>query len=953
MGVDRDRTGDAPQRDRGDAGGNVRAMPPRGGERVGRYVILYRLGEGGMGVVYAAYDPQLDRKIAIKLVRASKGRSTRQAAMLHEAQLLARLSDPHVVAIHDVGMVDDAVFVAMDFVDGETLRRWAVAPGRKVAEIVAAYRQAGAGLAAAHRAGIVHRDFKPDNALVDRQGRVQVLDFGLAHTDESATPDDPPPRTHAGRPTGTPVYMAPEQHRREPPRPASDQFSFCVSLYEALWRRLPWGGLEGAALTAAIVEGPPVDAPRLPGVTAELRKAILRGLERDPAARHPSMDALLEALARATARGRRRRRSQMVAAIVATGAVAWVAGRTLGPATVGCDDADRRLSDAWSDERAAAVEQAFAQTGRPHATRTAATVHGLLDAYTTQWTSAWRDACEATHVFREQSSELLDLRMACLDQRRQRLDALVGLFAEADGPLVDRAAEATLALPEVAACADTAALRRRASGRTDPQARAELDDVASRISQAQSLDAAGRFFDGATLAEIAAKEAGAIGDPALVAEANLAWGLVLDNAGRHEQAAEVLRRAAIAAEDADDDRLLTDARTALVAVVGERLQRIEEANVWADLARASLERIGRDPRRESRLEQDLALVLEYTGKLDDVLVHQRRALALASEPGATNEVERARLFIDIAMTLAELGAHDEALERGEAGLEIWRNAYGEDHPRTAAAMGALGVVHDRRGDMATARQWYETSFLAYARALGQDNPRTAEMLGNLAIAEIGLGDVTRAVEHFERALSILRTNHPGDDPAVAGAHQNLGSAYRVAGRHDDALEQHRAALAMRERLFGPEDPRIASSLVGLANVLEESLGRPAEALVLRERALAVRERAVGPDDPSLCLDLANLAHNLLATGDVVRARARAERAMGLASSSATSADDRAYATIVLARILASGTDAADREHARALVDRVRASATTSPDDAVERLVAATQAALAAAATAPK
>ena len=151
-----------------DEGGTLAVLPLRGGEHVGRYVILYRLGKGGMGVVFAAYDPQLDRKVAIKLMRPrGRGRTSMgQAAMLREAQALARLSHPHVVAIHDVGVLGNQVFVAMDFLEGETLRRWAASERRSVADIVRVYLQAGEGIAAAHRAGIVHRDFKPDNVIV-------------------------------------------------------------------------------------------------------------------------------------------------------------------------------------------------------------------------------------------------------------------------------------------------------------------------------------------------------------------------------------------------------------------------------------------------------------------------------------------------------------------------------------------------------------------------------------------------------------------------------------------------------------------------------------------------------------------------------------------------------------------------------------------------------------------
>ncbi|MBC8070612.1 MAG: serine/threonine protein kinase, partial [Deltaproteobacteria bacterium] len=319
-------------------GGELAVLPLRGGEHVGRYVILYRLGKGGMGVVYAAYDPQLDRKLAIKLMRPRSGGRARagQTAMLHEAQALARLSHPNVVAIHDVGLLGERVFVAMDFVDGVTLRRWVAQP-RRPREIVAAYVQAGEGLAAAHRAGIVHRDFKPDNALVGKDpqgsahavGRVQVLDFGLARVHEHATvgqarnADDRAPAVLRG----TPMYMAPEQHRGEDAGPACDQFAFCVALYEALWKRLPFAGQDNLAIGRAIVEGRRIEPPR-GEVPARIRRAILRGLDTDPRARFPTMEALVAEL-RVTG-GRRARIVAIAAGSAAIGVAAWAYGRSSG-----------------------------------------------------------------------------------------------------------------------------------------------------------------------------------------------------------------------------------------------------------------------------------------------------------------------------------------------------------------------------------------------------------------------------------------------------------------------------------------------------------------------------------------------------------------------------------------------------------------------------------------------
>ena len=280
-----------------------------------------------------------------------------------------------MVAIHDVGLLGDRVFVAMDFVDGVTLRRWVAQP-RRPREIVVADVQAGEGLAAAHRAGIVHRDFKPDNALVGKDpqggvhtvGRVQVLDFGLARVRDPAIvelardADAHAPAT----PRGTPMYMAPEQHRGDDAGPACDQFAFCVALFEALWKRLPFAGEDNLAIGRAIVEGRRIEPPR-GDVPARVRRAILRGLDTDPRARFPSMEALVTEL-RATG-GRRVRFVAIAAGSAAIGVAAWAYGRSSGRGDDPCADPESAIAALWNDARAGAVEQDHRHRGA-HAPRT-------------------------------------------------------------------------------------------------------------------------------------------------------------------------------------------------------------------------------------------------------------------------------------------------------------------------------------------------------------------------------------------------------------------------------------------------------------------------------------------------------------------------------------------------------------------------------------------------------
>ncbi|MCB9701177.1 MAG: SUMF1/EgtB/PvdO family nonheme iron enzyme [Myxococcales bacterium] len=283
------------------------------GATIGRYVVLSRLGSGGMGVVYAAYDPELDRKVALKLLKAGQGDAAGRARLLREAQAMAKLAHPNVVAVHDVGTVDDQVFIAMEFVQGTTLSRWLWQKPRSWAQIVELSLAVGRGLAAAHRAGLVHRDLKPENVMVGDDGRVRVMDFGLARVDGRALAGSTPladssarPReaaldldlTRTGAMLGTPMYMAPEQWEGGETDPRTDQFAFCVVLWEALYGERPFGGGTVAALSHAVTNGiisAPSDPSRAP---PWLRRALERGMTLIPDERWPSMDALLAELGR-------------------------------------------------------------------------------------------------------------------------------------------------------------------------------------------------------------------------------------------------------------------------------------------------------------------------------------------------------------------------------------------------------------------------------------------------------------------------------------------------------------------------------------------------------------------------------------------------------------------------------------------------------------------------------
>jgi serine/threonine protein kinase len=303
------------------------------GTAIGRYTVRTMVGQGGMGEVYAAYDPHLDRMIALKVLRSQAGDDTPaqgQRRLMREAQAIARLSHANVITVHDVGTHDGRVFLAMEYVEGQTLSGW-LTPARTEAEIVGIFREAARGLAAAHAAGVVHRDFKPQNVMVAGDGTVRVTDFGLARrldaveagppglvTRGGLAPTSDMSLTKTGELVGTPRYMAPEQLAGRPIDARSDQFSFCVALYEAIYGEHPFlapgprpapgernrGELDElvVALRAGVVRPRPANRR----VSGWLRRVVMRGLSAAPGDRWPSMDHLIAALAGDRARQRRR-----------------------------------------------------------------------------------------------------------------------------------------------------------------------------------------------------------------------------------------------------------------------------------------------------------------------------------------------------------------------------------------------------------------------------------------------------------------------------------------------------------------------------------------------------------------------------------------------------------------------------------------------------------------------
>jgi len=828
----------------------VRPLLARGAQ-VGRYVILHPLGQGGMGVVYAGYDPELDRKVALKLVRPDRaGGEVARSRLLREAQAIARLSHPNVVAVFDAASFDDQVFIAMELVPGRTLREWLQEKTRSWREVVSLFLDAGRGLAAAHAAGLVHRDFKPENVLLGDDGRVRVVDFGLARPAGIAADEGD------GSILGTPAYMAPEQLRGAPADARSDQYGFCVALWEALYGKRP-----GDA-------SPSEGAPRTP---PWLRQALLRGLRPDPEERHPSMDALLAVLGRDPWRLRRRILAAAAVLLVAAAAgLAWQRSRqTL------CSGGEERVAALWNAPRKQAVHAAFAATRAPYAEAAWATVGRAFDRYFADWATAHRQACEATRVRGEQSEELLDRRMACLDQQLQQTGSLVDVFAHADAGLMKHAVDVTGKLAAVDECSDTAALLSSVPRPRDPAARRRLTLAEERLARAQALSDAGR--DEAALRDLdgIAAEARAVAYRPLEAKALYLKGYAQNMLGHSHDAETSLFDAILAAQAGGDRVAIGLAASQLARAVGLEQGRREEGRRWIRLAQSSVEGIKGSAAVQVKLLNNLGAVLRRDGLYAEEEATYRQALALAEREVGADSALTATVLSNLGVSLNQQGKDAESVEASLRGLAIRRRVLAPDHPDLGRSYNTLGNAYSNLGRKDEALAMYHKAREAFAASYGEGHPLTASADGNIGLVLKDIKRFDEALPYYQRCLAAFQANEP-DGPNVAVALSNLAELLEIEKRYAEALPEYQRALAIDLKLLGPAHPDLAYDLKGVADALA-GLGRTRDAIPYFERALAIRESTQTPAE-QVANSRYSLAKALWTTGDRGRALRLAHQA---------------------------------------------------------------------------
>jgi tetratricopeptide (TPR) repeat protein len=781
------------------------------GTVVGRYVVLHLLGHGAAGLVYAAYDAELDRKLALKFLRLrGDAEAVRDAShrLRREAQAMARLSHPNVVSIHDVGRASGHMFLVMDFVPGGTLKEWLAQP-RPWRERLELLCRAGDGLAAAHSAGVVHRDFKPSNVLVDGN-QPRVTDFGIAAAERGSPSSIRPSANSANHPLdanlpagetletkgvlGTVGYLAPEQAYQIQVDARSDQFSFAVTLYQALYGALPFPSDDLITYVDSIGKVAPAFPPEA-HVPRSVQAAIRRALSENPDERFPSMRALLEELRRDRAQEARRRWTLWGALGVGLLVLGVAVRSRPGERAPVCPQPDDGLGGAWTPALRDQIGTLFASAA-PFGKASYAALADGIGRYAGAVAHMRKEACEAARVQGTQSEMVMTLRLECLDARAHELGTFVQLLTSSDQKLVSGAAESLSKLTSVEECADVSALTAPIPPPT-PGIATAVASMRDELAEVHALESIGRFAPAAERAAAAVTRAESLGYAPLLAEAQYAHGRALLEGGRHELAEKALRAAIDTADEGKHDHLRGEAYVSLAKVLGRKLGHYEAGITAATTALHVARRLGSELLEASALEQ-IAVGHGQTGRVEQGLAESKAALAIKERLRGPYDFDSAVTHGAISIALAELGRYDEAQEEDRRALEIIERNQGPTHPRAGTYR------------------------------------------GNISVDLVWAGRAAEALPFADDAIRIVRAADGTEHPDYAMVLNDKGYALTKLGRFAEALPLNEEAVAVSTRVEGPEAASTAYPLVGVGEDLV-GLGQADKALPILERAARIAE----------------------------------------------------------------------------------------------------------------
>jgi eukaryotic-like serine/threonine-protein kinase len=899
------------------------------GDEVGRYLVLDKIGHGGMGVVYAAYDPELDRRVALKLLMRApergSGESERDARLLREAQAMAKLTDAHVVTVYDAGTIDGSVFIAMEFVEGGTLGA-RMAAHEPWPQLLPLFLQAGKGLGAAHAAGLVHRDFKPDNVLLARGPAgdlvAKVSDFGLAR---AIIEDSGSAHQHGGLGdlVGTPAYMAPEQHLGAVIDARADQFAFCVALYEALYGARPFQGASLSELAWSVTSGSLAAVPADAAVPAWLRRVVLRGLATAPEDRWPSMHALLEALRADPSRKRRRR---LIAAITGAGVLATIGTLALVERheRAACRAEGAVVDALWNDTRAERIAASMRATGVHYAEPTILRIGALLAPWTQQWSTTREQVCIARTQGRDE--ELLALQSSCLDERLTHLEVALELFDDADADAVARGVQIVAGLPRIEPCTDPAWVR----AHVHPGSQDDPEAATTRARELARLDALVRNHRDAPAGELAQRLlALTIDEPLQHAEVQLQLGQIGLRADAIEQSSKHLRAAYLLAGAHHDDRIAARAGIQLVMLLGVHNGDLAAGKSWAEHATMM---VARDPDPELRLELLYAVgaISTLGGEYDAAIAGFLEEVALAAALYGADHNETGYAQLALGNALSSAGRLDDARAAYLEARRIWEQALGDEHPLVAAAIYSLANLEHRHGRYPESLALHREALALRLRVLGEADAELAASYSAVGSLRSQIATGTGLDDH-RHAVAILQLRYPADSPTVLSEQANVVEDLIARGEVDEAEQAIESRCHEGARL---REVRLEAWIrcIDQRGHILALRGRNTEAAAMFEEAVALGEQLFGSRDMETRTRRIEWGRLLLRSGQPERARAALEPAIAsLRAEGSTAHPETRTALLWLGR---SCIAAGDREAAVRALEQARALA---PTDAVAEL----------------